>query len=123
MELTGEPGGDPQVLGIPLPDMGTSEHAYGLLMKALYRRQVSAEGSCIHVSMFESSVSWLTVPITLNASFSKPISRRGNTHEFFCPVSVLSDPERLCLLGRRQRPPMEIHGRPVPVPVPGSAAL
>jgi len=88
MELTGEPGGDPQVLGIPLPDMGTSEHAYGLLMKALYRRQVSGEGSCIQVSMFESSVSWLTVPITLNASFNKPISRRGNTHEFFCPVSV-----------------------------------
>jgi crotonobetainyl-CoA:carnitine CoA-transferase CaiB-like acyl-CoA transferase len=88
MELTGEPGGDPQVLGIPLPDMGTSEHAYGLLMKALYRRQVSGEGSCIQVSMFESSVSWLTVPITLHASFHKPISRRGNTHEFFCPVSV-----------------------------------
>jgi formyl-CoA transferase len=38
--------------------------------------------------MFESSVSWLTVPITLSASFKKPISRRGNTHEFFCPVSV-----------------------------------
>jgi formyl-CoA transferase len=88
MELTGEPAGDPQVLGIPLPDMGTSEHAYGLLMKALYRRQASGEGSCIQVSMFESSVSWLTVPITLNASFNKPISRRGNTHEFFCPVSV-----------------------------------
>jgi crotonobetainyl-CoA:carnitine CoA-transferase CaiB-like acyl-CoA transferase len=27
MELTGERAGDPQVLGIPLPDMGTSEHA------------------------------------------------------------------------------------------------
>jgi crotonobetainyl-CoA:carnitine CoA-transferase CaiB-like acyl-CoA transferase len=88
MELTGEPGGDPQVLGVPLPDMGTSEHAYGLLMKALYRRQVRGEGTCIQLSMFESSVSWLTVPITLNASFNTPISRRGNTHEFFCPVSV-----------------------------------
>ncbi len=40
MELTGEPDGDPQVLGIPLPDMGTSEHAYGLLMKALFNRAV-----------------------------------------------------------------------------------
>jgi crotonobetainyl-CoA:carnitine CoA-transferase CaiB-like acyl-CoA transferase len=88
MELTGESGGDPQVLGIPLPDMGTSEHAYGLLMKALYRRQVTGEGACIHLSMFESSVSWLTVPITLTASFNKSLSRRGNTHEFFCPVSV-----------------------------------
>ena len=88
MELTGEAGSDPQVLGIPLPDMGTSEHAYGLLMKALYARQLTGEGSCINLSMFESSVSWLTVPITLTGNFGKNISRRGNTHEFFCPVSV-----------------------------------
>jgi len=88
MELTGEAAGDPQVVGIPLPDMGTSEHAYGLVMKALYERQVSGKGSCINMAMFESSVSWLTVPITLTGSFGKSISRRGNTHEFFAPVSV-----------------------------------
>lgn len=88
MELTGEADGDPQVLGIPLPDMGTSEHAYGLVMKALFKRQATGEGSCINMAMFESSVSWLTVPITLTDSFGKFITRRGNTHEFFCPVSV-----------------------------------
>jgi formyl-CoA transferase len=88
MDLTGEAEGDPQVLGIPLPDMGTSEHAYGLVMKALYKRQVTGEGSCINMAMFESSVSWLTVPITLTGSFGKTITRRGNTHEFFAPVSV-----------------------------------
>ncbi len=88
MALTGEADGDPQVLGIPLPDMGTSEHAYGLLMKALYRRQVTGKGTRIDLAMFESSVSWLTVPITLNDSFGKKITRRGNTHEFFSPVSV-----------------------------------
>jgi len=88
MELTGEADGDPQVAGIPLPDMGTSEHAYGLIMKALYRRQATGKGSCINMAMFESSVSWLTVPITLTASFGKNIRRRGNTHEFFAPVSV-----------------------------------
>ena len=88
MELTGEGAGDPQVLGIPLPDMGTSEHAYGLLMKALFKRQATGEGSRIDMAMFESTVSWLTVPITLTDSFGKSITRRGNTHEFFCPVSV-----------------------------------
>ncbi|MEJ2099348.1 MAG: CoA transferase [Desulfobacterales bacterium] len=88
MELTGEADGDPQIMGIPLPDMGTSEHAYGLLMKALYKRKVTGEGSCINLAMFESTVSWLTVPITLTGSFGKRISRRGNTHEFFAPVSV-----------------------------------
>lgn len=88
MELTGEAGGDPQVMGIPLPDMGCSVHGYGAVMKALFKRQATGEGSCIHLSMFESSVSWLTVPITISTTFKKRITRRGNTHEFFCPVSV-----------------------------------
>jgi len=88
MDLTGEPDGPPQVLGIPLPDMGCSEHAYGMIMKALYRREKTGEGSYINLSMFESSTSWLTVPVTMTGSFGKRISRRGNTHKFFCPVSV-----------------------------------
>jgi len=88
MEVTGEAKGDPQVIGIPLPDMGTSVHGYGELMKALFKRQATGEGSCINISMFESSVSWLTVPITMTSTFKKKITRRGNTHEFFCPVSV-----------------------------------
>lgn len=88
MELTGAAGGDPQVVGIPLPDMGTSEHAYGLVMKALCKRALTGEGERIDVSMFMSTTSWLTVPITLTKSFGNRITRRGNTHEFFAPVSV-----------------------------------
>jgi crotonobetainyl-CoA:carnitine CoA-transferase CaiB-like acyl-CoA transferase len=88
MDLTGEKNGPPQYIGIPLPDMGTSEHGYGLLMKALLRRELEGVGTEINLSMFESSVSWLTVPICLTASFGKHITRHGNTHEFFCPVNV-----------------------------------
>jgi formyl-CoA transferase len=88
MELTGEKGGSPQVMGIPLPDMGASEHGYGLLMKALFKRAVSGQGSRIDLSMFESTVSWLTQAITHTVTFKKKVSRRGNTHEFFAPVSV-----------------------------------
>jgi formyl-CoA transferase len=88
MELTGENDQPPQVLGIPLPDMGASEHAYGLIMKALFKRATTGEGSRIDLSMFQSSVSWLTVPLCLAKSFGQHITRRGNTHEFFAPVSV-----------------------------------
>jgi formyl-CoA transferase len=38
--------------------------------------------------MLESSVSWLAVPLSLFSSFGRETIRRGNTHEFFCPVSV-----------------------------------
>ena len=75
-------------MGIPLPDMGASEHGYGLLMKALFKRAVTGQGSRIDLSMFESTVSWLTQAITHTVSFHKKVSRRGNTHEFFAPVSV-----------------------------------
>ncbi len=88
MELTGNAGEDPQVLGIPLPDMGTSEHAYGLVMKALCKRALTGQGERIDVSMFMSTTSWLTVATTLTKSFGNKITRRGNTHEFFAPVSV-----------------------------------
>jgi len=88
MELTGEPDGSPEVVGVPLPDMGTSEHAYGLTMRALFIKAMTGQGSRIDISMFDSTASWLTVPITMTASFGKKISRRGNTHEFFAPVSV-----------------------------------
>ena len=88
MDLTGEPDGPPEVVGVPLPDMGTSEHAYGQIMKALYRRAVTGEGARIDVAMIDSTVSWLTQPITMAKTFGKVMTRRGNTHEFFAPVSV-----------------------------------
>jgi len=88
MEVTGEAEGDPQSLGIPLADMGTSEHAYGLLMKALLRKEKTGQGFRIDISMLESATSWLTVPITLTATFNQKITRHGNTHQFFAPCSV-----------------------------------
>lgn len=88
MDLTGEPDGPPQVVGIPLPDMGTSEHAYGLVMRALYRKAVTGEGSRIDLAMIDSTASWLTQPVTMAQTFGKSMTRRGNTHEFFAPVSV-----------------------------------
>ena len=88
MELTGDKNSSPYVLGVHLPDMGASEHGYGQIMKALFKRASTGEGSRIDVSMFQSTVSWLTVAITQTKSFNKAITRRGNTHEFFAPVSV-----------------------------------
>ena len=88
MDLTGEAGGEPQVAGVYLPDMGTSNHAYGEIMKALYKKAVTGEGSRIDVAMIQSTVSWLSQPITMYSTFGITMHRRGNTHEFFSPVSV-----------------------------------
>src|SRR3990172_5186062 len=88
MELTGESDGTPLVFGLPMVDLGAAEHAYGQVMKALFRRAATGQGSKIEISMFHSAVSWMNTPVLLATSFHETISRRGNLHPFFAPVSV-----------------------------------
>ena len=88
MDLTGERDGAPQVFGLPMADLGTSEQGFGQIMKALYVREATGEGSRLDISMFQSLVSWEVNPVMLTKSFGARIRRRGNTHEFFAPVSV-----------------------------------
>ena len=88
MDLTGERDGAPQVFGLPMADLGASEQGYGQIMRALYIREATGEGLRVDISMFQSLVSWEVNPVMLTKSFGAKITRRGNTHEFFAPVSV-----------------------------------
>jgi len=87
MALTGEPDGPPTPFGAPMVDLGAAEHAYGEIMKALYRRAKSGEGARIDVAMFRSAVSWLVAPVAVE-SLGERIARRGSAHQFFAPVGV-----------------------------------
>lgn len=88
MALTGEPDGEPMIFGLPMVDLGAAEHAYGQIMKALWRRAVTGEGARIDISMFRSALAWMVTPIMLTHSFGEAVGRRGNTHQFFAPASV-----------------------------------
>ncbi|CAG0979325.1 itaconate CoA-transferase [Anaerolineae bacterium] len=88
MDLTGERDGTPLVFGLPMVDLGAGEHAYGQVMRALYLRASTGQGSRIDISMFQSAVSWMVSPVMLTQSFGQMVERRGNTHQFFAPVSV-----------------------------------
>ncbi|MBI5653329.1 MAG: CoA transferase [Chloroflexi bacterium] len=88
MDLTGERAGTPLVFGLPMVDLGAGEHAYGQVMRALYLREQTGQGARIDVSMFQSAVSWMVSPVMLTKSFGQAVERRGNTHQFFAPVSV-----------------------------------
>ena len=90
MELTGEPDGNPMVFGLPMADLGAGEHAYGLVMRSLYQRAVTGEGARLDISMFQSAVSWMVSPVMLSNSFNIPVTRHGNIHQFFAPVSVFA---------------------------------
>src|SRR5262249_18590418 len=61
---------------------------YALVMKALYHRAMTGEGTRVDVSMFRSAVSWMVSPIVLASSLGEAPVRRGTGHQFFSPVSV-----------------------------------
>jgi formyl-CoA transferase len=88
MGMTGEAEGPPMLSGLPLADIGSGEHGFGQIMKALYRRALTGEGGRVDVSMFQSIVSWMVSPLMLATSLGIEIKRRGNTHRFFAPASV-----------------------------------
>ena len=88
MDLTGERDRTPLVFGLPIVDLGAGEHAYGQVMRALYLRECTGAGSRVDISMFQSAVSWMVSPVMLTKSFGQSVERRGNTHQFFAPVSV-----------------------------------
>ena len=88
MELTGEPAGPPTVFGLPMVDLGAAEHGYGAIMRALYQRAVTGAGVRLDVSMLRSAISWMVTPVLLSASLGERITRKGNAHQFFAPVSV-----------------------------------
>src|SRR5512135_20722 len=96
MELTGDSASLPTVFGLPMVDLGAAEHAYGAVMKALYKRVLLSwgtekagveVGSRIDISMLHSATQWMISPLMLTA-LGEPVIRRGNTHQFFAPVSV-----------------------------------
>lgn len=88
MELTGDPEGEPMQFGLPMVDLGVAEHGYGQIMKALYRRAVTGQGSRIDLAMYTSALAWMASPYALETSFGIPNTRHGNTHQFFAPASV-----------------------------------
>jgi len=88
MGMTGEADGPPMLSGLPLADIGSGEHGFGQIMKALYRRALTGQGSRVDISMFQSVVSWMVSPLMLATSLGVEIERRGNTHRFFAPASA-----------------------------------
>ncbi len=88
MDLTGEPDGTPLVFGLPMVDLGAGEQGYGQVMRALYLRERTGQGTRVDISMWQSAVSWMVSPVMLTKTFDEKITRRGNTHQFFAPVSV-----------------------------------
>lgn len=99
MELNGEPDRDPMSIGVPIVDIGAGENAYGQIMKALLERQITGKGKRIDLSLFDSAITWTATHLPVSMTHNIEVSRRGNTHQFFAPVSLFETRDGYVYLG------------------------
>lgn len=59
MSLTGEPDGDPMMIGVSFSDINAGVFAVTAIMTALYRREKNKEGTYIDISMLDCQVALL----------------------------------------------------------------
>jgi crotonobetainyl-CoA:carnitine CoA-transferase CaiB-like acyl-CoA transferase len=88
MELTGEPGGEPQKIGVAFADIFTGVYAVVAIQAALIRRAISGLGGEIDMALLDTQVSVLANQ-ALNFLVSGNSPRRlGNAHPNIVPYQV-----------------------------------
>jgi crotonobetainyl-CoA:carnitine CoA-transferase CaiB-like acyl-CoA transferase len=90
MDLTGDGGGPPTLMGVPMIDLKAGDEVFAQTMRALAEQAEGGKGARIDVSMARAAASWLqtTLPLLdLDASAGE-VRRSGNEHREFVPVNV-----------------------------------
>jgi crotonobetainyl-CoA:carnitine CoA-transferase CaiB-like acyl-CoA transferase len=88
MSLTGDPGGPPTVMGIPLVDLRAGDEVFAQTMLALAEMAETGEGKRIDVSMARATAAWLHTTLPLLDLGADDIERSGNEHREFIPTNV-----------------------------------
>ena len=84
MSLTGEPGGSPQKVGVPIADLMTGMYAAVAINAAVYRAKVTGVGNYIDIGMLDTHVAWLG-NVGMNYLYAGQLGRRGNDHPNIVP--------------------------------------
>lgn len=88
MSVTGERGGMPNRLGVPIGDIGAGMFAAYAIAAALFHRSQSGEGQHIDVSMFGGQIALLTYQAgTYFATGQVPVAL-GNAHPIVTPYDT-----------------------------------
>src|SRR4051812_27257356 len=88
MSVTGEIGGMPTRLGVPIGDIGAGMFAAYAIAAALYSREQSGTGQYIDVSMFGGQVSMLTYQAGTYFATGEIPRALGNGHPIVAPYDT-----------------------------------
>jgi crotonobetainyl-CoA:carnitine CoA-transferase CaiB-like acyl-CoA transferase len=89
MDLTGEPGGEPQKIGVAYADIFTGVYSVVAILSALRRRDETGEGCHIDMSLLDTQVSVLANQGVSYLVSGVPSRRMGNAHPSIAPYQVL----------------------------------
>lgn len=85
--VTGTPEA-PGRIGISACDIGTGMYAHAAILEALLKRNMTGEGSSIHVSLFESMCDWMAIPL-LHYDYANTVwPRVGLSHPTIAPYGA-----------------------------------
>ena len=87
MSITGEPGGEPQKVGVPIADIMAGMFAAVAVNGALRHAAVTGRGQYIDIGMLDTQVAWL-VNQGMNFLHSGQAERFGNAHPNIVPYQV-----------------------------------
>jgi len=87
MSVTGEEGGDPVKVGLPMTDLITGMWAAFGIVGALYRRAHTGEGEYVELGMLEATLPWLTKQAGKVFAGEKP-ARMGTKDPVLAPYQT-----------------------------------
>ena len=87
MSVTGEPGGAPVKVGIPITDLITGMWASFGIMNALYRREHTGQGDHVELGMLDATIPWLTKQAG-KALQGEPTGRMGTKDPVLAPYQM-----------------------------------
>jgi crotonobetainyl-CoA:carnitine CoA-transferase CaiB-like acyl-CoA transferase len=90
MGTTGEEGGDPVRVGIPIADIAGGMYAAYAITLALLARNQSGVGQYLDVSLMDAQISWLSYYVGIYLTTGEIPPRRGSAHATVVPYQAFA---------------------------------
>ncbi len=102
--ITGGPS-EPGRVGVSVCDIATGATAFGAIMRALYKRERTGQGSSLKTSLFETITDWLNVPYLHQVHTGRAPQRVGIRHPSIAPYGVydLADASQVVIAIQNER--------------------
>lgn len=98
MDMTGQPGGPPTMIGAFICDYSTGLYAALGTLAALHARHASGRGQVVDVSLLESATSMLMTAIPEQLMFGTTMTRVGSRDRFVAPSNTFATGDKRFVL-------------------------